>query len=132
MSFFKVESGTATPNFMDSAVGVVCKTRQIPQSMGVEDGNGKTVFAGTVFPADDATAVGIVFQDVDVTDGDAIGSVMVAGRVLRERVTVSDEAVAAMTGAILFIDEEGANINQPDGDGGEDATLEGVSVDLVD
>ena len=102
MSILKVEIGTATPNFLDSAVGLVTKTAQIPQSMGKVDGDRKTVLAGTVFPADDATATGIVFQDVDVTDGDAIGSVMVAGRVVEERVTATTEAKTALKN-IVFV-----------------------------
>ena len=81
MSILKTEIGTAIPNFLDSEVGLVTKTAQIPQSMGQTDGDRKTVFAGTVFPANTSAATGIVFQDVDVTDGDAIGSVMVADRV---------------------------------------------------
>lgn len=81
MSILKTEIGTAIPNFLDSEVGLVTKTAQIPQSMGQADGDRKTVFAGTVFPANTSAATGIVFQDVDVTDGDAIGAVMVAGRV---------------------------------------------------
>ena len=70
MSILKTEIGTAIPNFLDSEVGLVTKTAQIPQSMGQADGDRKTVFAGTVFPANTSAATGIVFQDVDVTDGD--------------------------------------------------------------
>lgn len=102
MSIMKTEIGTATPNFLDSAVGLVTRTAQIPQSMGVADGNRKIVVAGTVFPANDATATGIVFQDVDVTDGDAIGSVMVAGRVIDERVTADTEAKNVLK-SIVFV-----------------------------
>ena len=69
MSILKTEIGTAIPNFLDSEVGLVTKTAQIPQSMGQTDGDRKTVFAGTVFPANTSAATGIVFQDVDVTDG---------------------------------------------------------------
>lgn len=114
MSILKVETGAAVPNFLDSEIGLVLKTRQIPQSMGVEKGANKTVVAGTVFPANDATAVGIVLQDVDVTDGDAIGSVLMAGRVLKDRLDASDEAVSAMCGfGLVFIDENGLPIKPP-------------------
>ena len=93
MSILKTEIGTAIPNFLDSEVGLVTKTAQIPQSMGQADGDRKTVFAGTVFPADTSAATGIVFQDVDVTDGDAIGAVMVAGRVISDRVNAASAAL---------------------------------------
>ena len=39
----------------------------------------KIVKAGTVFPANDATAVGIVLNDVDVTYGDVNGAVVIHG-----------------------------------------------------
>ena len=48
MSILKTEIGTAIPNFLDSEVGLVTKTAQIPQSMGQADGDRKTVFAGRV------------------------------------------------------------------------------------
>ena len=101
MSILKTEIGTAIPNFLDSEVGLVTKTAQIPQSMGQTDGDRKTVFAGTVF------------QDVDVTDGDAIGSVMVAGRVISDRVNAASAAQTALKN-IVFV---GAN-----------ATVRGYSV----
>lgn len=107
MSIIMVETGTAIPNFLDSAVGLVAKTCQIPATMGVADGKYKTVFAGTPFPANDATAIGIVFQDVDVTDGDAVGTLMVAGRVITECVTVSQNAKSALIGkGIVFVNAE--------------------------
>lgn len=72
-------------NFLDSAVGLVTKTCTVPESMGTADkwGN-KIVPAGTVFPANDATATGILFEDVEVTDGDHEGSLLVAGRVIAD------------------------------------------------
>lgn len=129
-----VEKGTSTPNFLDSAVGLVCKTRQIPRSMGQEDGKYKTVFSGTVYPADDETATGIVFHEANVTDGDAIGSVMVAGRVLKDRLTISEAAVAALQArGISFVDENG-DVILPAGTVVGGGTLESgdVSVDIVD
>ena len=41
--------------------------------------------AGTVFPANDETAIGLVFNDVDVTNGDAPGAVLVEGWIIEER-----------------------------------------------
>ena len=72
------------PNFLESEVGLVLKTREIPASMGVQDGKYKIVKAGTPFPSDNSNAVGIVFEDIDVTDGNMPGSVLVAGRVLAD------------------------------------------------
>ena len=74
-------------------------TYQIPESLGeVQDDGRKIVPSGTVFPANDATAIGIVFNDVDVTHGDAPGSILVEGWIIEERLPepVADTAKDAM------------------------------------
>ena len=61
-------------------------TYQIPEELGeVQEDGRKIVPSGTVFPANDETAIGIVFNDVDVTNGDAPGSVLVEGWIIEER-----------------------------------------------
>lgn len=61
-------------------------TKQISDSGVTADANGKKIVpAGTVHPANDDTAEGIVFHDVDVTHGPAAGAVMVEGYVLEAR-----------------------------------------------
>ena len=66
------------------------KTREIPQSMATttEEG-GKYVPMGTVFPSNDANAVGIVYEDVDVTNGNMPGSVVVKGTVYEDRLAIT-------------------------------------------
>lgn len=73
-------------------------TYQIPKTMGVKEGGRKIVKSGTVYPANDATAIGIVFNDVDVTNGDQPGSVLVEAWVLEDRLPEkpSEEAKTAM------------------------------------
>ena len=75
----------------------VRETRQIPVSMATTtDKNTKYVKMGTIFPANDATAEGIVYEDVDVTKGDMPGSVVTKGNVYEDRLadpTVSYDAV---------------------------------------
>ncbi len=86
-------------NFLDSAEGLVLKSCTVPESMGTDDGFGnKTVKAGTVFPANDSTATGILYESVDVTMGDHEGSLMVAGRVIEDRLseTLEEEAKLAL------------------------------------
>jgi len=61
-------------------------TYQIPEALGVlQDDGRKIVKSGTVFPANDERAIGLVFNDVDVTNGDAPGSVLVEGWIIEER-----------------------------------------------
>lgn len=66
----------------------------------VQDTNtGRLVIkAGTVYPADNETAIGLVFQDYDVTDGDVNLAIMIHGFVLAKKLPVipSDKALAAM------------------------------------
>lgn len=52
----------------------------------VKDGanGGKYVPMGTVYK-ESSTAVGIVYEDVDVTNGEAAGSVVIAGTVYEDR-----------------------------------------------
>lgn len=98
MSYVTNYKGTFRPNFLESEVGLVLKTRQIPASMGEDDGYGhKIVPAGTVFKT-----TGLVFETVDVTDGDKAGSVMVAGRVLADRLDSTAATALANTG-IVFV-----------------------------
>ena len=74
------------------------KTREIPQSMATTADNGtKYVKMGTVFPANDATAEGIVYEDVDVTTGNMPGSVVTKGVVYEDRLPITDMSYDAAT-----------------------------------
>ena len=39
----------------------------------------KIIKAGTIYPANDATAVGVVWADYDVTNGDVTGALIIHG-----------------------------------------------------
>lgn len=86
------------------------KTRQISQTGATTLANGaKYVKAGTIYPANDATAVGIVYEDVDVTAGDAAGSVVLSGVVYEDRLPVelADAAKTALEGlGFKFVEED--------------------------
>ena len=106
MSHVRRINGTFRANFLESEVGLVLKTYQIPDTLGTVDEFGnKIVAAGTVYPSNDASAVGIVFEDVDVTWGDHEGSVMLAGRVLKDRLSVESAAETPLeSSGIVFVD----------------------------
>lgn len=73
------------------------KTRQIAQT-GAIDANGKKyVKMGTVYPANDATAEGIVYEDVDVTTGDMPGSVVLKGVVYEDRLAEAVDTYSSAT-----------------------------------
>ena len=71
------------------------ETRTIPQTGATTAANGsKYVKAGTPFPANGASAVGFVYEDVDVTSGDMAGSVVTKGVVYEDRLPVKLDSAA--------------------------------------
>lgn len=61
----------------------------------VADTNGKKIVrAGTVLPANDATAKGVLYNDVDVTHGPQPGSLIVEAYILEARLPVTPDATA--------------------------------------
>lgn len=76
----------------------VRETRQIAQSNAVTEANGtKYVPMGTAYPSNDANAIGIVYEDVDVTSGDMPGSVVTKGIVNEDRLAITGETYDAVT-----------------------------------
>lgn len=60
-----------------------------------EDGR-KVIKAGTIYPTNDASAIGIVFSDMDVTDGDMTGAILIHGFV-KTAALPTEPAAAAKT-----------------------------------
>jgi len=63
--------------------------------------NGRTIVpAGAVIPANGATAKGILYEDIDVTDGAAPGSIVTEGVIYEDRLpaALDSDAKTAMTG----------------------------------
>ena len=76
------------------------RTHQMSASKGIAGVYGtKCIPMGTVYPANDNTAEGIVYEDVDVTTGDMPGSLVVSGTVYESRlpVTIATTAKTALT-----------------------------------
>ena len=89
MAYMKVEQGYTLPNFLESGVGLVQKTEMVTQAMATQVDNKKLIYAGTVFPSNDANATGIVFETVDMTyDEKRPASVIKAGRIYGNRLKV--------------------------------------------
>lgn len=74
----------------------------------VEEGAEKFIPAGAVFPANDGTAKGIVYEAVDVTNGPAACSVVIAGVVYENKMPeISEEAKSVLKeSGIVFIEED--------------------------
>lgn len=60
----------------------------------------KFVPAGSIIPSNNSSAVGILYENVDVTTGAMPGSIVVAGRVYKDRlpVVLDSDAASALTG----------------------------------
>lgn len=60
---------------------------------------GKYLPMGTIYPAADATAVGIVYEDVDVTSGNMPGSLVTEGTVYENRLPEAEDSYSSVTPA---------------------------------
>lgn len=97
MSFIgeKHEGVVYAPGYFLAHEECTRETRQIPQTMATTAANGaKYVPMGTVYPSNDGNAVGIVYEDVDVTTGNMPGSVVTKGTVIEGRLAQSLETTA--------------------------------------
>lgn len=110
MAFMKTEQYESRPNILESEVGLVLKTYTADQKNAETVGTKKIIKSGSVYPTNATGAIGIVFEDVDMTD-DAKRpiSVIVAGRVLEKRlpVTVDETAKTELEkSGIVFVTTE--------------------------
>ena len=111
MAYTTTKSTTTTPNILASAVGLVTKTVQVDSTGIVADEYGyKTVKAGTIYPANDSTAQGIIFENVDVTHYEHTASLIVAGRIIEDRLPeeLTEEAKTALnaSGIVFTVEAE--------------------------
>lgn len=101
------------PSFIGSEVGLVLKTITVPASNSnvVSENNRKVVKAGTII---DTPYTGLLYNDVDVTDGDNIGSLMFGGYYVDAKLPSTATAkVTAFAAHGLFPIVEGTTI-RPD------------------
>jgi hypothetical protein len=76
----------------------VRETREIAQSGAVEVADGtKYVPMGTAYPSNDSNAIGLTYEDVDVTVGNMPGSVVTKGIVYEDRLAVTGANYSAVT-----------------------------------
>lgn len=67
-------------------------------------GNKKIVKAGTILPANNATAKGVVLYDVDVTNGDEAGALVIHGFIDKSKIpTQPEQAAITALSQITFI-----------------------------
>ncbi len=102
--------------FLADAENCERRTKTIAAT-GAADGEngGKYVPMGTIYPSNDANAIGIVYEDVDVTTGDMPGSVVLSGTVYEDRLadTVSENAKTALTALGFKFIAEAPAVSRP-------------------
>lgn len=100
MSFIgNVEQGKAyAPGWFLAHEECERKTREMTQAMATTRADGaKYVPMGIAFPSNDGNAIGIVYEDVDVTTGNMPGSVVTKGIVIEDRLAVTGASYDAVT-----------------------------------
>lgn len=76
--------------FLADAEDCTRLTHQMKQDDATTAANGsKYIPMGTVYPSNDGSAIGIVYEDVDVSGGDMPGSVVTRGVVYADRLPVA-------------------------------------------
>jgi hypothetical protein len=76
----------------------VRKTYEVPaEGATTADNGGKYVPMGKIYPANDATAIGIVYEDVDVTTGDMPASIVLKGVVYENRLPEAVDTYSSAT-----------------------------------
>lgn len=81
----------------------------VPASMGVAQDDGrKIVVAGTPFPSNDASCLGYLLHDVDVTMGDATGTYVYQGSIDNAKLKLNgvtvDASAKTATPRVTFFD----------------------------
>lgn len=104
MSFIgEVKQGTTyAPGYFlaNNDEGVTRETRQVAQNSALvkETADGKYVPMGTAYPTNDGNAIGILYEDVDVTVGDMPGSVVTGqAEVYEDRLAITGESYDSVT-----------------------------------
>lgn len=78
----------------------VRKTKQFNKNSALvqtADNGGKYIPMGTAYPTNDGNAIGIAYEDVDVTTGNMPGSVVTKGVVYEDRLAITGASYDAVT-----------------------------------
>lgn len=101
MSFIANSNGKAyEPGYFLAHEECTRETRQFAQNSALvetADNGGKYVPMGTAYPTNDGNAIGIVYEDVDVTYGDMPGSVVTKGEVYEDKLAITGVDYQAVT-----------------------------------
>lgn len=102
MSFIQNDTSSQVyaPGYFLAHEECVRETRELAQNSALvvtkADGS-KYVPMGSAYPTNDGNAIGIVYEDVDVSAGNMPGSVVTKGEVYEDRLAITGESYDAVT-----------------------------------
>lgn len=101
MSFVNptVEGQVYAPGYFLAHEECIRKTYEFAQNSALvkETNDGKYIPMGSAYPTNDGNAIGITYEDVDVTSGNMPGSVVTFGEVYEDRLAVTGASYDAVT-----------------------------------
>lgn len=101
MSFIAESKGQGyEPGYFLAHEECTRETREFAQDSALAktaENGGKYVPMGTAWPTNDGNAVGITYEDVDVTYGNMPGSVVTAGTVIEGRLAITSVSYSSVT-----------------------------------
>lgn len=109
MSFIMAETGVIyAPGYFlvhpEDVTRETCTVKATHANVKTAANGGKYVPAGSVIPANGATAVGILYEDVDVSSGDMPGSIVTRGAVYEDKISPAvDTAAKTALKGITFV-----------------------------
>ena len=122
MSFINVNDNgkSYAPGWFLASEDCVRETREIPQSMATTVNGAKYVKMGTPYPSNNGNAIGIVYEDVDVTTGNMPGSIVTKGIIYKDRLSavLDSSAATALTGLGFTIIDTAPAVTRPTWAGG--------------
>lgn len=110
----KEEVIRAIPNWLASEVGIITQTAISEASMASDVNGKKIIKSGTVIKKGGSTVIGLLFgADVDISDGDELIPILVAGRVYENRLpaTITSDKEALQALGIIF--ENAGEVTRP-------------------
>ncbi|MGX8125692.1 hypothetical protein ACWTV9_05535 [Clostridioides difficile] len=81
--------------FKDHFISVLIQVTTTTEGIETVE-NRKILKAGTIYPKNDATAIGVILWDVDVTDGDQQASLVIHGFIDKTKIPVQPDSTVEL------------------------------------
>lgn len=119
MSYFdgpETGYGWAAGHFLANDENCLRQSYTIPadhDQVETRDNGRKVVPAGAVIPANDETAIGLLYEDIDVTEGAKMGSIVTKGVIYADRLPEALDADAVTALADITVIETAPTVTRP-------------------